>query len=54
LLACIGFIICFLIVYFTPNIQILKPLILLGLFFALVIDSCFTIIPLLHNKNITL
>ncbi len=51
-LACIGFFICFLIVYFMPNIQILKPYILFGLVFAFIVDGCFTCIPSLHNKNI--
>lgn len=51
-LACVGFFICFFIVYFTANIQTLKPYILLGLVFAFIVDGCFTCIPSLHNKNI--
>ncbi len=51
-LACIGFFICFFIVYFIPNIQILKPFILLGLAMGFMIDGYFTFNPPLHNKNI--
>jgi len=51
-LACIGFFICFLFVYFTTDIQILKPFILFVLLFGFIVDGCFTSFPSLHNKNI--
>ena len=53
-LACVGFFICFFIVYFTANIQQLKPFILFALIFAFIVDGCFALYPSLHNKNITL
>lgn len=53
-LACIGFFICFLIIYFTHDINVLKPIILLGLVTGFIIDGYFTCNPEMHNKNITL
>ena len=47
----IGFIICFLIIYFIPNIQFLKRIILLVLLMGIIIDGIFTFYPTLHNKN---
>jgi len=52
-LAFVGFFILFWIFYFIPNIQFLKPFILLGLATGFIVDGYFTFNPPLHNKNIT-
>ena len=51
-LACIGFFLCFFIVYFSSNIQYLKIWILIGLTFAFLVDGIFSIYPSLHNMSI--
>jgi len=51
-LACIGFFLCFLLVYFSSNIQYLKIWILIGLTFAFITDGIFSIYPSLHNMSI--
>ena len=50
--AFIGFIICFFIIYFIPNIQFLKPIILLVLLIGVIVDGIFTFYPTLHTKNV--
>ena len=42
----------FYIVYTTRDLNILRPIILVGLFLAFLTDSIFTLYPELHNMNI--
>jgi len=51
-LACIGFLLCFSVVYLSNNIQFLRPWILLALLFAFLIDGIFSLYPSLHNLSI--
>lgn len=44
-------IICFFVVYYMPNIQFLKPLILAVLALGALIDGIFTFFPMLHNRR---
>ena len=46
-------IICFFVVYYIPNIQFLKPLILVALALGAFIDGIFTFFPMLHNRHIS-
>lgn len=42
----------FYIVYTTRDLNILRPIILVGLFLSFLIDSLFTLYPDLHNMHI--
>jgi len=53
-LAIFLFTIAFYIVYTTKDLNILRPLILVVLFVAFLVDSLFTLYPDLHNTHIEL
>jgi hypothetical protein len=45
------FILCFIILYNTQNLNTLRPIIFAGLFLAFITDSIFSIYPELHNMH---